>query len=128
MVDYEIDYEIDMIDYMIGLVFAMKWETLGQIGTDLTNLGFGALALIADESGIRMDVYTDRDVMVVYTADYLDERGAKGGAVYSGRQGVCLESEGYPDAINRPEFPLEIYGPGHPFVSYTELRFGLEND
>ena len=76
-----------------------------------------------DESGIQMDVYTDRPAIVLYTAEYLDEDRGKGGARYSKRCAVCLECEGYPNAMNRPEFPSEIYDSERAFKSMTELHF-----
>jgi galactose mutarotase-like enzyme len=29
----------------------------------------------------------------------------KGGAVYAKHAGLCLETQGFPDAINQPSFP-----------------------
>ena len=81
-------------------------------------------AILSSKDGsIVMEVFTNSPIMVLYTGQYLNVKGGKDGANYGPGQGICLETEGYPDAMNQPGFPLEIYGPSNNFSSYTILRF-----
>ena len=51
--------------YMIGLIFALKPETRSQLLADLSNLGMGAISLLADETGEELanffKPYLDQD-------------------------------------------------------------------
>ena len=79
--------------------------------------------LYSEESGIGMDVFTDRPALIVYTAEYLQIPSAKDGAAYGRKHAVCFETENYPDAMNHPAFPQEIYTRNRPFTACTEYRF-----
>lgn len=59
----------------------------------------------SDRTGIVMRVETTLPAVQFYTANYLTERAGKDGAVYRPRDGFCLETQFFPDAPNRPEFP-----------------------
>ena len=74
--------------------------------------------------GIEMKVFTDRPGLQLYTGNYLPEglRG-KDGAVYGRRRGLCLETQGFPDAPNHPNFPSTILPAGKEWVSRTVYRF-----
>lgn len=61
----------------------------------------------SDISGIKMTVLTDRPAVQLY-AGAMSERVGKGGIVYSTLDSYCLETQTYPDAVNRPEFPTAI--------------------
>jgi aldose 1-epimerase len=39
---------------------------------------------------------------------------------------LCLETQHFPDSVNRPEFPSTILRPGEVFKSTTEFRFAAE--
>lgn len=88
-------------------------------------LGFRPAALVkGGTSGIRMSVYTDRPCVQLYTGNYIPEGLAgKGGAVYHRRQGLCLETQGFPDAPNHPSFPPITLPAGKAWQSRTEFRF-----
>ncbi len=81
----------------------------------------------AAESGIRMTVYTDRPGIQFYTGNYIPEGlPGKEGAVYHPRQGLCLETQGFPDAPNHPGFPSTVLKAGKEWTSRTLYRFGVE--
>lgn len=83
-----------------------------------------AATAIGDRTGLSMAVYTDQPGMQLYTANHMDGIPGKGGAVYNARDAVCLETQGFPDAVNHPEFPSVVLQGGEPFRSVTEYRFG----
>ncbi|MBR4700537.1 MAG: galactose mutarotase [Oscillospiraceae bacterium] len=89
-------------------------------------MGFRPAALVRGaDSGIRMSVYTDRPCVQLYTGNYIPEGLAgKGGAVYHLRQGLALETQGFPDAPHHPSFPSITLRAGKVWQSRTEYRFG----
>ena len=64
-------------------------------------------------TGRSLEVFTDQPAVHFYTANYLDQslKGKKG-VQYAQRSAFCLETENYPDAPNKPEFPNCILHPG----------------
>jgi aldose 1-epimerase len=82
-------------------------------------------ARLADPaSGRALEVWTTEPGMQLYTGNFLDgSLPGKGGARYGPRAGVCLETQHFPDAPNRPAFPSVVLRPGASFGSRTELRF-----
>ena len=47
-----------------------------------------------------------------YTSNMLDNVKGRGGFVYAKHAGVCLKTQGFPDAVNHPHFPPQIVNPG----------------
>ena len=89
-------------------------------------MGFRPAALVTGaKRGIRMWVYTDRPCVQLYTGNYIPEGLAgKDGAVYHRRQGLALETQGFPDAPHHPGFPSITLRAGKVWQSRTEYRFG----
>lgn len=89
-------------------------------------MGFRPAALVrGGKRGIRMSVYTDRPCVQFYTGNYIpDGLTGKGGAIYHRRQGLCLETQGFPDAPNHVSFPPVTLHAGKAWQSRTEYRFG----
>lgn len=84
-----------------------------------------AAVLTGDESGIVMDVLTDRPGMQLYTANYLTPRTGKGGARYGQREAVCLETQCFPNAPRHPHFPSPVLARGERFKSRTVYQFSV---
>lgn len=78
-------------------------------------------------SGRVLEVHTTEPGLQLYSGNVLAGGGppGKGGHAYGRRTGLCLETQPFPDAPNRPEFPSAIVRPGVPFVSRTEFRLGV---
>ncbi len=79
-----------------------------------------------DRSGIRLEAFTDRLAVQLYTGNYVDADTApygKGGVRYPRFGGFCLETQGYPDAPNHANFPSIILRPGEIFRTTTVYRF-----
>ena len=78
-----------------------------------------AAELTGDKSGIKLTVLTDAPAVQLYSGNFLNGEKGKGGAVYSRRSGVCLETQGFPNAVNEPRFPSVILHPGEVWTSRT---------
>ena len=79
-----------------------------------------------DESGIVMEVWTDRPGVQVYTANFLENEAGRNGAVYQKRDAVCLETQNYPDAVHQKNFPEAICKKGETYDTKTAYRFHIE--
>jgi aldose 1-epimerase len=75
-------------------------------------------------SGRTMDLWTDAPGVQLYTANGFDgsQRG-KRGAAYVRHAGLCLETQVYPDAIHRPEWPSPILRPGQTYRHVMVHKF-----
>jgi len=85
-------------------------------------------ARLADPaSGRVMDIATTEPGIQFYSGNFLDGRlrGANGQAYRQG-DGVCLETQHYPDSPNRPDFPSTVLRPGETFQSTTVHRFSTD--
>lgn len=80
--------------------------------------------LNADISGITMEVYTDLPGVQIYSANFLVEEPGKNGVVYKHRQGICFETQYYPDAINHDNFAGPICKAGEVYRTTTVYKFG----
>ena len=79
--------------------------------------------LMAEESGIVMETYTDRPGMQIYTANFVENEVGKEGVVYGKRSAVCLEAQCYPDAVHHENFPSPVYRAGEKYTAHTAFRF-----
>lgn len=85
-----------------------------------------AVRLESEESGIALDVYTDRPGIQIYTANHMNIRnGGKDNKVYGNRGGIALETQFYPDAVNHKEFLSPVVKAGTHFRSVTEYKFSV---
>ena len=90
--------------------------------------GLRPAARLADErSGRVLEIETTEPGVQFYSGNFLDGRlrGAAGSAYRQG-DGVCLETQHYPDSPNRPEFPSTELRPGETFTSTTVHRFSVQ--
>lgn len=86
--------------------------------------GEHAATVYSPVSGITMDVYTDRPGVQFYSGNFMNN--IPGNHVYNRRTGFCLETQGYPDAINNPDFPSPVLKKGEEFYSKTEYVFSVK--
>lgn len=82
--------------------------------------------LSGDMTGITMEVYTDLPGVQVYAGNFLVEQKGKKNAVYNHRQGICFETQGYPDAINHENFPSVVCKAGEVYKTTTVYKFIAE--
>lgn len=79
--------------------------------------------LSSDKTGIYMEVMTDLPGMQVYTANFLENKKGKAGAVYNPRSGICFETQYFPNACNEKNFESSIIGAGEEYRSVTTFKF-----
>ncbi|CAI7876238.1 unnamed protein product, partial [Closterium sp. NIES-54] len=48
----------------------------------------------------------------------------KGGTAYQHHAGFCLETQGFPNAVNEPKFPSVILRKGERSVHVMRIQFG----
>ena len=76
------------------------------------------------KSGRVMEVSTTEPGVQLYTANWLDGRiHGVNGVVYPRHGGFCLETQHYPDSVNKPGFPSPIVRPDQTFRSTTVFKF-----
>ena len=79
--------------------------------------------LYSEMSGIGMEVYTDLPGIQLYTGNGITEEDGKCLFRYKYRMGVALETQFWPDAVNKENFPGGILKAGEKFVSRTTYKF-----
>jgi len=67
-------------------------------------------------SGRTMEILTNQPGVQFYTGNFLSEP-------FLHRSGLCLETEGFPDAPNHPNFPSSILQPGETYHHDLVWRF-----
>ena len=87
-----------------------------------------AATLYHPGSGRTMEVHTTLPGIQLYTSNFLDGSiVGKGGAKYEKYAGVCLETEGFPDAIHHPNWPTVVLRPGETFRHRTLYSFSARD-
>ena len=93
-----------------------------------TKRGEASLAaeLYDEPSGRLMEVFTDLPGLQFYAGNFIAPETGKGGHVYQKREGVCFESQFYPNACNTPSFPFEILKADEEFETVTVYKFSVK--
>ena len=75
-------------------------------------------------SGRVLEISTTEPGVQFYSGNFLDgTRTGKSGLLYRQGDGLCFETQHYPDAPNHPMFPSTRLDPGQTFRSRTVWRF-----
>lgn len=77
----------------------------------------------AEKSGRVMRAYTDLPGVQFYAGNCIVTQAGKDGATYEVRNGLCLETQFFPDSINKPQFPACVFGEGNDYDSVTVYQF-----
>jgi aldose 1-epimerase len=85
-----------------------------------------AATLFDPASGRTMRVHTDQPGLQLYTANYVWGQTCKGGQVYRKHGSVCLETQHFPDAPNKPQFPSTVLRPGETYRRTCVYEFEAE--
>lgn len=88
-----------------------------------------AAVLYDEESGRKMEVYTDMPGVQLYCGGWLAKSGnpGKGESKVTFRRGVALETQFYPDSVNFTDsFPFSYVMPNKEFKTVTEFRFSIK--
>lgn len=115
-----------------------------KIGTNIQEVGIGydhnyVLDCGEEKSGLKhavklkdpsssrvLNLWTNAPGIQFYTANYVNGIVGKGGAVYGKHAAVCLETQGFPNAINEPNFPSIIVQPGEKYQHSMVYEFSVE--
>ena len=82
--------------------------------------------LYGTDSGITMTVFSDLCGLQIYSGNFLNGEIGKNGAIYEKRNGICFETQYYPNACKEPDFPSSIRKAGEVFQSRTMYQFEVE--
>lgn len=121
------------VDTVDGL--ALDFTEAKKIGLDIGNIegGFDHCFVIDDEgeefkkaaelteaeSGRMMEIWTNKPGIQFYSGNFLEGKFEKHAA-------LCLETQFFPDAPNKPDFPSCILNPGEVYRYSTIHRFSVE--
>lgn len=90
-------------------------------------LGLRHVAKVADPSSSRvLDIWADAPGVQFYTGNFLHGIVGKGGMVYGKHSGLCLETQGFPNAVNQPNFPSIVIHPGEKYQHTMLFEFSTE--
>lgn len=85
------------------------------------------IVLVDRESGRKLTVETDQPCVILYTGNTIPEGlTLKGNVASRPYLGVCLETQGYSDAIHHPHFQSVIIEPGETYEAKTVYTFAVE--
>ncbi len=92
-----------------------KPNVLGEVGT-----------LRDPKSGRKVDVLSSQPSVMIYTGNWLSGGcpETKTGGRYADHDGVAIECQNFPDAINRPEFPSPLLKADELYCQKIVFRFG----
>lgn len=104
-----------------------------------TSSSFPVLSLSSNVTGIKFDLFTNQQALIVYTCNKLNgsiplkqnqQHAPDGGTVYADMHGcVAIETQGWIDGVNYPEWGQQSYqiydNSTEPAVLWTKYEFGL---
>jgi aldose 1-epimerase len=115
----------------------MDFTEAKQVGRDLNRVKGGydhcfiidrsdsglvrAARLVDPDSGRALEVYTTKPGIQFYSGNFLDGISGRGQEIYNKHDGLCLETEYYPDAVHHAQFPDVILRPGQKYKHTTEF-------
>ncbi|WP_251551529.1 aldose epimerase family protein [Neobacillus muris] len=89
--------------------------------------GENKILLSEAESGRALEVTTDQPCVVVYTTNQLEGPFTISGVPAKKYLGICLETQGLPDAIHHSEFPSVVLKPEEVYRQLTAFRFFVQS-
>ncbi len=81
--------------------------------------------LVDEESGRTLTVETNQPGVVIYTSNQLDGDFKIRGVQARPYLGICLETQGLPDAIHHTHFPTILLEKGNEYNAVTTYRFDV---
>ena len=75
-------------------------------------------------SGRVVEVYTTQPGIQLYTGHWIPELTIDGQKKFGQYTGVALETQHYPDSVNKPHFPTIVLNPGKKLSGKTVYKFG----
>lgn len=83
------------------------------------------IVLKDSESGRTLTIETDEVGVVVYSGNQMKAEGEIRGIPSRKYLGICLETQGLPDAIHHPHFPSWVLEKDKQYSSTTKYKFGI---
>ncbi len=123
--DFSTPHEIGarISDDFQQLVFGKGYDHTYVLNRQGEGLLFCAKA-VSPKTGIAMDVYTTEPGVQLYTGNWMTGGfEAKNGKRYPMRSAFCLETQHYPDSVNKPQYPTVVLRPEETFKSQTIFKF-----
>jgi aldose 1-epimerase len=98
--------------------------------TDPTDTSMMLAAMLHDPSSGRvLEVMTTEPAIQFYAGNFLDSTlVGSGGGLYRQSDGLCLETQHYPDSPNQPDFPSTVLNPGETYDTTTIFRFSVAEE
>ncbi|MGV6807418.1 MAG: aldose epimerase family protein [bacterium] len=75
-------------------------------------------SVVCHRSGVAMNVRSNQPGVQLYTGQHLENPFRK-------HQGLCLETQNFPDAPNHPDFPSAMLEPGKVYHAKTVFEFNI---
>lgn len=85
--------------------------------------------VVGPDSGRVMEVDADQPGIQFYSGNFVNGMAGKGGSIYPKNGALCLESQYFPDSINkqgRPGWTDVVLRPGETYRHRMAFRFGVE--
>lgn len=77
-----------------------------------------------DKTGILMEIYTDQSGIQLYSGNMIDERRVcKDGEFYGIHQGICFETQAFPNSMKFSHFPGVILKKDESYDTVTTYKF-----
>jgi len=77
----------------------------------------------SERSGRKMTLYTDQPGFQLYTASYLEGIKIRNNVKAEQYGAFCIETQNFPDAPNKPQFPSPVLKPGETYIHTTSIKF-----
>ena len=75
------------------------------------------------KNGRVLEVFTTQPCMHFYTSNFLEGKPGKNGKKYQQYGAFCFEPQGYPDAVNKPQFDSIVLKPGEEYKQTIVYKF-----
>jgi aldose 1-epimerase len=80
-------------------------------------------AEVTAPNGLRLTLWTNQPGLQLYNGVNLSAHGTPlAGQHHLPLTGLCLEAQGFPNAVNVPEFPSTICSPDDPYFQRTDIE------
>ena len=112
------DIEADFEQLKLGQGYDHNFVIDGADGT------LREIAVVEDKkSGRKLKTFTTLPGVQFYAGNCIGVQKGKDGVTYGPRMGMCLETQYFPDAINKPNFPSNVFGPDRDYEAVTVYQF-----
>ena len=112
------DIEVDYVPLAYGQGYDHNYVIDKDMGV------FAKAGVVKGTSGRVMEIYTDLPGMQFYSGNCIGTvENGKGGRTYTKRDGMCFETQYYPNSCNISTFPSCVLMAGKKFHSETMYKF-----